>query len=238
MPLLILDKAEYIFLCLMLVTVLSIQSDAQAVIDAETLPPTESHVVKGEKNNSNQLKPVSDGQHPDKSEMFEPPSFMTLVEPVGGSDQKAATSEIQTGQNSQQPNSSSLQAGWFPSITNVVNESQGRKKNEEIINKVANWSTGKPQHTPLKSLLGEASLETIAKSPKRKENVAPDLQKGDKSATTVNSILAPESPLGQVANREIGKEWNSPARYPAEIKREKRKSRPYWAQFVCCSTVH
>ena len=131
-----------------------------------------------------------------------------------------------------------MQAAWFPSITHVANESQGRKKNEETIAKVTNWSTGK-QHTPLKSLLGEASLETRAKSPKRKENVAPDLPKGDKAAaTTVNSILAPESPLGQAAIGEIGKEWNSPARYPTEIKREKRKSRPYWVQFMCCSSVH
>ncbi|PON55711.1 Zinc finger, C2H [Parasponia andersonii] len=217
------------------VSVLSIQSDAQAVIDAETLPPTESQAAIGEENNSNQSKPVSEGQHPDKSETFEPPSFMTLVEPGSWNDQKSI-SDIRTGQNSQQPKSSSLQAGWFPSITHVVNESQGRKKNEEIIAKVTNWSTGK-QHTPLKNLLGEASLDIRAKSPKRKENVAPDLHKGDKAETTV-SILAPKSPLGQAANREIGKEWNSPARYPTEIKREKRKSRPYWVQFVCCSSVH
>ncbi|KAF4357082.1 uncharacterized protein LOC115722359 isoform X1 [Cannabis sativa] len=209
------------------VSVLSIQSDAQAVIDTETLPSTESQAIIGEKTDS---KPVSsEGQHQDKSEMFEPPSFMTLVEPVSvGNGQKAATAaEIQTGQNSQQ-------AGWFPSITQVVNESPGRKKNEEIIAKVTNWSTGKQQHTPLKNLLGEASIETRAKSPNRKENVATT------TTTTVNSILAPESPLGHAgADREIGKEWNSPARYPTEIKREKRKSRPYWAQFVCCSSsVH
>ncbi|XP_062109267.1 uncharacterized protein LOC133819904 [Humulus lupulus] len=219
------------------VSVLSIQSDAQAVVDADSLPPSESQVAIGEKTDSNQLKPASEGQHPDKSDMFEAPSFLTLVEPGNG--EKATLDEIQTGQNSQQPKSPASQAGWFPSITQVINESPGRKKNEDIIAKVTNWSTGKQQHTPLKNLLGKASVEARAKSPKRKENVAPDIQKGEK-ATTVNSILAPESPLGHAAaDREIGKEWNSPARYPAEIKREKRKSRPYWAQFVCCSSsVH
>ncbi|KAL5542714.1 hypothetical protein UlMin_010424 [Ulmus minor] len=222
------------------VSVLSIQSDMQTGADAEALAQTGSQAATGEKTNSNQSKVVSELQHPDKSEMYEPPSFMTLVETGGGNNQNAAASEIQTVQNSQQQQSSSLQAGWFPSITQVVNESPGRKKNEEIIAKVTNWTAGK-QHTPLKNLLGEASLENRAKSPKRKENVAPELQKSDQAATTtVNSIMAPESPLDQAAtNREIGKEWNSPARYPTEIKREKRKpkNRPYWAQFVCCSSV-
>jgi len=57
-----------------------------------------------------------------------------------------------------------------------LNESQGRKKNEEIIAKVTNWSTGEqhpslrsPQHTPLKSLLGKASMETKSKPLNAKE---------------------------------------------------------------------
>jgi hypothetical protein len=57
-----------------------------------------------------------------------------------------------------------------------LNESHGRKKNEEIIAKVINWSTGEqhpslrsPQHTPLKSLLGKASMETKSKPLNAKE---------------------------------------------------------------------
>jgi len=177
--------------------------------------------------------------------MFEAPSFMTLVEPTDGGDQETGASEIQTGQNLQQQ-STSLQAGWFPSLTNVVNESQGRKKNEEIIAKVTNWSTGK-QHTPLKSLLGEASLESKAKSKKPKETPAPAIQKDETVpkdngaiATTVNSILDIKSPTSQAAKTETKREWNSPARYPSEIKREKRKvkGRPYWVQFVCCTSIN
>ncbi|EXB73708.1 hypothetical protein L484_026874 [Morus notabilis] len=213
------------------VSVISIQSDAQAVIDVDTVQPIESQPVIGERGNSKESKPASGRQYPDKSDMFEPPSFMTLVESGGENDKKAKADEIQT-------KSSTVQAGWFPSIAHVVNESQGRKKNEQKIAKVTNWSTGKP-HSPLKNLLGEASLETRAKSPKRKDR-APSPQKDDKAASTVSSIPAPEPPLDQAANRETGNEWNSPARYPTEIKREKRKpkGRPYWAQFMCCSSVH
>ncbi|CAI0397651.1 unnamed protein product [Linum tenue] len=169
----------------------------------------------------------------DKTDMFEAPSFMTLVEPRTAGDQKAAgaSSEIHSAQNPQQ---SKAQAGWFPSITNVVNESQGRKKNEEIIAKVTNRShTGGKQHTPLKSLLGEANQETKSRSSPThvKENAAVVVSKvrdnGVRSSTTIQ-----EEGAGR-------KEWNSPARYPAEIKREKRKEkgRPYWAHLVCCASV-
>lgn len=221
-------------------TVLSTQSDAQAIIDAEALPPAGSQGTRGEIH-SKQPKAASGREHPDKSEMFEPPSFMTLVESGGGRDEKATDSEIQTVQNPQQSNSSPLQAGWFPSLTHVVNESQGRKKNEEIIAKVTNWSTGK-QHTPLKNLLNEASLERKPRSPTPKEN-----QKGDKAAKdsvpvakTGNSILDPLSPASKIASQEAGKEWDSPARYLSDINMEKRKEKrkPYWVQFVCCSSVN
>lgn len=228
-------------------TVLSTQSDAAVVIDAEALPSSDSQAsAKAEKGNL--VKPreaAEEQQHSEKSDMFEAPSFMTLVESRDGVDQKAAASEIQMGQNSQQQ-SASLQAGWFPSLTHVVNESQGRKKNEEIIAKVTNWSTGK-QHTPLKTLLGEASLETKSKSPRHKENPAPAIQKDETVpkdngafATTVNTILGPVSPTNEAAKSQAKKEWNSPARYPSEIKREKRKvkGRPYWVQFVCCSSMN
>ncbi|KAJ4975262.1 hypothetical protein NE237_000368 [Protea cynaroides] len=92
------------------------------------------------------------------SDTFVAPSFMTLVEPDKGNDQLTASSKIQTVQNLQQPNSSSLQAGWFPSLTCDVKDSEGRKRNEEIIAKVSNWSAAK-QHTPLRSLLVKATLK-------------------------------------------------------------------------------
>ncbi|TKY59932.1 hypothetical protein E2542_SST17027 [Spatholobus suberectus] len=225
------------------VSVLSMQSDAPpAVIDAEISPSTGLLAsTEAGKSNLNNPKAASDRRQSGKSEMFEPPSFMTLVEPRQVSS-KAAASEVQKGQNPQQPDSTS-QAAWFPTLTQVVNESQGRKKNEEIIAKVTNWSTSK-EHTPLKSLLGEAAHSNKPKSPKMEDNSVN--QKSGKvpenngsGLTTVNSILGPESPAAQVVKGEAAKEWNSPARYPADIKREKRKvkSRPYWIQLVCCTSV-
>ncbi|KAG5015322.1 hypothetical protein AAZX31_08G104300 [Glycine max] len=221
------------------VSVLSMQSDAPAVTDAETLPSTGLLASTG-KSSLNNSKATPDRQQSGNSEMFEPPSFMTLVDPSQVSP-KASASEVQKGQNTQHTDSTS-QAAWFPTLTQVVNESQGRKKNEEIIAKVTNWSTSK-EHTPLKSLLGEAAHSSKPRSPKMENSVNQKsgkvLEKNGSGLTTVNSILGPESPVAQVVKGEAAKEWNSPARYPADIKREKRKvkSRPYWIQLVCCTSV-
>lgn len=228
------------------ISVLSTQSDIPSVVDAENLSSTDNLAsAEAKKLNSKKLEAATEGQHSEKSDVFEAPSFMTLVEPGSGSNERAAVSHIETVHNLEQQKAPS-QAGWFPSLTHVMNDSQGRKKNEERIAKVTSWSTGK-QHTPLKSLLGEANLETKPKSPKPKENEAPVIQKDETAAKdngavpmTVSAIVGPEVPPTEPAKRETGKEANSPARYPADIKREKRKvkGRPYWVQFVCCSSVN
>ncbi|XP_059632088.1 uncharacterized protein LOC132274766 isoform X2 [Cornus florida] len=217
------------------VSVLSIQSDAPAAVDAEAL--------RSEKGNLEKPKPASKGHHSENSDAFEAPSFMTLVESGSEIDQKVASSEIHL-QDAQRSRSEALQAGWFPSLTNVVNDSQGRKKNEEIIAKVTNWSTGK-QHIPLKNLLGEANHETKPKSPNTRPS--PTVIQNDETAarnngvsapkpTTVHTILRPEAST----DRAAGKAWNSPARYPTDNKKEKRKikGKPYWVPFVCCSSVN
>ncbi|XP_012572325.1 uncharacterized protein [Cicer arietinum] len=212
-------------------SVFSTLSDAPAVIDAKTLPST-GLLASTEAGNSNSNLPQAapaDRQLSGKSETFELPSFTTLVESirVATSPKGAAASEVHS---SQQSNSTS-QAGWFPTLNQVINVPEGKKKNEEITAKVRNWSSSK-EHTPLKSLLGEAINSNNAKSLKMEENNGSGL-------TTVNSILGPESPSSQVLKGEAANEWNSPARYPANIKREKRKlkSRPFWIQLVCCTTV-
>ncbi|CAN4090838.1 unnamed protein product [Withania somnifera] len=210
------------------ISVLSTQSELTAVPDAET---TDTRGL--EKSEHDLQKPTSGAEcHPDKSDDYEPPSFMTLVESGESANKKATASEIETQLNTQQSKMETLKAGWFPSITNVVNESLGRKKNEEIIAKVTNWSTGKQQHSPLKSLLGEArspNVKQVPPSVNKKVETAP-------KAKTVNSILSSEAPTA--ASKEAEKEWNSPARYPVNIKKEKRRTKPYWVPFVCCSSVH
>ncbi|KAK6161661.1 hypothetical protein DH2020_005042 [Rehmannia glutinosa] len=150
----------------------------------------------------------------DKSDVFEPPSFMTLVQSGGEGNQ-------------------ALQAGWFPSITNVLNESEGRKKNEEIIAKVTK------QHNPLKSLLNEVKSPNTKQVPaeNQKEDEIKHKDNGD-GVTTVSSVLNSEVPKDQDNNKDM-EEWNSPARYPVEIKKEKKKkAKSYWVPFVCCSSVH
>ncbi|XP_019235966.1 PREDICTED: uncharacterized protein LOC109216274 isoform X3 [Nicotiana attenuata] len=217
------------------VSVLSTQSESTAVPDAEATDTCE-------KSERDLQKPTSgvEERYPDKSDVYEPPSFMTLVESGENADKKASAPEIEAQLIAQQPKTEALKAGWFPSITNVVNESQGRKKNEEIIAKVTNWSTGK-QHTPLKNLLGEAKSPNTKQVPSvnQKDETAATKKNGATTVTTVNSILSSEAPTEQAAaSKEAEKEWNSPARYPVDIKKEKRKTKPYWVPFVCCSSVH
>ncbi|KAK6161622.1 hypothetical protein DH2020_005003 [Rehmannia glutinosa] len=169
----------------------------------------------------------------DKSDVFEPPSFMTLVQSGGECNQVSAVSEIEAVQNNQQPDSHALQAGWFPSITNVLNESEGRKKNEEIIAKVTK------QHNPLKSLLNEVKSPNTKQVPaeNQKEDEIKHKDNGD-GVTTVSSVLNSEVPKDQDNNKDM-EVWNSPARYPVEIKKEKKKkAKSYWVPFVCCSSVH
>ncbi|XP_009769780.1 uncharacterized protein [Nicotiana sylvestris] len=217
------------------ISVLSTQSESTAVPDADATDIRE-------KLERDLQKPTSGAEerHPNKSDVYEPPSFMTLVESGENADKKGSVPEIEAQLIAQQPKTEALKAGWFPSITNVVNESQGRKKNEEIIAKVTNWSTGK-QHTPLKNLLGEAKSPNTKQVPSvnQKDETAATKKNGATTVTTVNSILSSEGPTEKAAaSKEAEKEWNSPARYPVDIKKEKRKTKPYWVPFVCCSSVH
>ncbi|KAK4435809.1 hypothetical protein Salat_0744400 [Sesamum alatum] len=183
-------------------------------------------------NNSHKHKTTTEEAHPDKSDVFEPPSFMTLVQSGGDEGVRvSAASEIETVHNSQKANSDALQAGWFPSLTNVVNESEGRKKNEEVIAKVTNWSPVK-QHGPLKNLLNEVKSPNTKQVPSANQNDEPEPKDKGAGVMTVNSVMGPDTDKNM-------EEWNSPARYPIEIKKEKKKKgKSYWVPFVCCSSVH
>lgn len=133
-----------------------------------------------------------------KPDVYEPPSFMTLVEPEV-KDQKPEVKDAE-------------KAGWFPTIGNVSNESEGRKKNEEAIAKVTNWSSGK--HSNLKNLLGEA------KSPSAKE------------AVTVEN-------KDECATEKVNQELSSPPKLIEDGKKEGKKVKGRsWMPFVCCSSVN
>ncbi|XP_073283048.1 uncharacterized protein [Primulina huaijiensis] len=192
--------------------------------NSQSSPRSETNMQNSERRN---IK-----VHQSKSDDFEPPSFMTLVQPGKAPESVAAptASEIEPVQHNQQQKSESLQAGWFPSLTNVVNDSLGRKKNEEIIAKVTNWNASKEHRGQLKNLLNEA------KSPNTKQQKNETSQKDNgATGTTMSSVVEPEEPKLEIPYKE---DWNSPARYPTVIKKEKKKGKPYWVPFVCCSSVN
>ncbi|KAL2332629.1 hypothetical protein Fmac_013842 [Flemingia macrophylla] len=194
---------------------------AQGVIDVEALPSSDSvRSTEAGKSNLKDHKAASKTQQFETPEMFEAPSFMTLVEPGHA----VAASKVHNGLN-QHPSSTSSEAGWFPTLTQVTNESQGRKRNEEIIAKISNYRTIK-QRTPPQSPLTEASHSNKPESPKLEEN----------SVINKNG----ESPAAKGVKGEGGKPWNSPASKPADNKRKNKKvkSKQNWIPFVCCSSVN
>ncbi|CAA2933734.1 to-interacting 1 [Olea europaea subsp. europaea] len=206
-------------------SVVSLQSDPTPTAETDS-----QGAEKSEANIQKQEAKSTEG-HPHKSDDFEPPSFGTLVQSAEKVNQEGSASEIEMAQNAQQPKSEALPQGWFPSITNVVNESEGRKKNEETIAKVTNWSSEK-QHSPLKNLLSEAKSPNPKQVPAASQKDESATKDNDQATTTVNSTSGSGAP-----NKEM-EEWNSPARYPTEIKKEKKRGKPYWVPFVCCSSVH
>ncbi|KAK9072487.1 hypothetical protein SSX86_008921 [Deinandra increscens subsp. villosa] len=171
-----------------------------ASVDAESLQSAEKSKVNSVKSNAA------------TSDAFDPPSFMTLVEPES-KDKNSGSSEVKDSEP--QLNSENSKAGWFPTLTNVNNESEGRKRNEEAMAKVTNWSTGK-QSTPLKNLLGDAK----SPSGKQPEPVVP------KDEGTVNP--------------PVNDEVSSPPKLIEDEKKERKKvkGRSSWVPFMCCSSVN
>ncbi|CAH2079263.1 unnamed protein product [Thlaspi arvense] len=110
-------------------------------------------------------------------------------------------------------------------------------KNQEItMEKTTSWSSAKEQHVPLKNLLSEArSPRLLAAAEAKKDNESNNIPR-------VSSILGQETSPEDgrwPERREVSEEWNSPAKYPVDLKKEERKvkGRPFWVPFVCCSSV-
>ncbi|KAL9232738.1 hypothetical protein vseg_007810 [Gypsophila vaccaria] len=196
------------------VSVMSTTSDA--IPTADTIALNHPRSLESEESPSKVPNPVMESQHSQNQ---------VSVEPEIGIQQVECTSEI------------------HPS-----NEPNRGTKDKEIIDKVAKWDSGK-QNTPLKTLLGEATAKSRAESPIHhyqtssstsvlKTDAIPGTNNG-LSAKTENVILNSDHAEMETAHEETGKEWNSPARYPVNIKTEKRRSKKtYWAPFLCCSSVN
>lgn len=206
-------------------------TEAPTLLSAEAAPNISSQTSMASSDAILKKGSTSKEHRADSTELFEAPSFMTLVEPVKDANRQRASPELHSSQKPQSPNSPS-QAGWFPSLANVVNDSQGRKKNKEIIAKVVNWSSGKT-HTSLSRLLIEANLESKHKSLIAQERAALITRKGEVSKDI--------RPLGQTTTKNstakgvTNKEYNSPQARSPITKRERRK---IWVPFMCCSSIN
>lgn len=151
-----------------------------------------------------------------KSYAFEDPA---LVESKGEIF-KPKTSEIKavSVQNSQPPKPEA----------NVSNETEGRKRNEEAIAKVTNWSTGEHPAAPLKNLVSEAK----SSNPKQLSTMIQNDEAAEKISDPEKSNLTSGTPPG---NQDP-----SPPKFIGEGKKvgKKTKGRASWVPFICCSSVN
>ncbi|KAI3996710.1 hypothetical protein MKX01_041010 [Papaver californicum] len=104
----------------------------------------------------------------------------------------------------------------------ILTQTTQGEKNEDSSAKLS-LDSGKTHSTSLRSLLGSI-IES--KKVKTKQNDDGHLPK------TVNSTTATESTMK--TNQQ--KEWDSPARFPVTMHREKRKPKQ-WVPFMCCSSA-
>ncbi|KAL9252483.1 hypothetical protein AKJ16_DCAP10201 [Drosera capensis] len=201
----------------------SAPSDVEVIPSNDFQESAEKEMASLKHEGSVRLQPGVGSQQSDNSDLFDPPSFMTLVEPKVDDALKDSVSETQTQQNPEQKGSPSPQAGWFPSVAHVAaSESPGRKRNEEIIAKVS-----KSQRVALRSLLGEAyDDEKQAKPPSGKENVPLVGTKNGNSVTDAEAAT------------DAGKEWSSLPKYLTKSKSEKGKPRSWWLPFLCCASAN
>nr|XP_019707085.1 uncharacterized protein LOC105048895 isoform X2 [Elaeis guineensis] len=152
--------------------------------------------------------------------IFEEPPFMTHVKP----DRPSVAHEIQSIQNSQ-------------------DESEARKKNEDIAAKFARGNSRKI-HVPLKILLAEANVEnqqvTNAQGHYKPMQDKTSQTSQDEGCTrkTWSSKIASEKPTEPSLSREDYKEWNSPARFPVHKNQKRReKGKQPWMPFICCPSI-
>lgn len=193
---------------------------------SDTPPANDTPASNQSAAKDHELKPMMESQNSESKKPVEPHSAIGAIEGV---------SEIQTLEEQKENKKTS----WSSSVAHVDNAPHGGKRNEEIIAKVTNWSTEK-QHMPLKALLGEATARSRAESPIHTLQSDETSVANNGNSKSENVILSSDNPTSEASKEEMGKEWNSPARYPVNIKTEKRKgkSKPYWAPFLCCSSVN
>ncbi|KAG5090185.1 hypothetical protein JHK82_048963 [Glycine max] len=134
--------------------------------------------------------------------------------PSNLNDPKAAS------EGQQHPSSTSSQAGWFPTLTQAINESQGRKKNEEIVAEITNRNS--EQKTPPQSPLSEAANSNKLESPKLEESSI--FGKNGESAAAAKAVKG-EGEKGSNSSADIRR------------KNKKVKSKLYCTPCMCCSSV-
>ncbi|XP_010435178.1 PREDICTED: uncharacterized protein LOC104719033 [Camelina sativa] len=148
---------------------------------------------------------------------------------------KSLVSSPLVSRNNASSNAFESNLGSVSGVSGGVSKPENVSQNQEItLEKTTSWSSAKEQHVPLKNLLSEAR--------------SPRVQQEAKAQNESNNIPRVSSILGQETSpedgrwpekREVSEEWNSPAKYPVDLKREERKvkGRPFWVPFVCCSNV-
>ncbi|KAJ0969158.1 hypothetical protein J5N97_022035 [Dioscorea zingiberensis] len=192
---------------------------AKHITDELPAPETETLVVMNNLHPSSIEKKGAEAET-DCMDIFEAPSFVTLVEP---------------GMQRAQPMQKKQLTRSSPSVPQIINESPERKS-EEIIAKVVGWSPQRPP-VPLKTLLDEANRDS-----RRRMLLARDRSlssTGTMPQISRRTSAEPTSTLATKYYKEyfVGvdeKVWNSPARFPMVRKRRSKGRFLPWRPFICC----
>ncbi|XP_049931922.1 uncharacterized protein LOC116247674 isoform X2 [Nymphaea colorata] len=185
-------------------------------------------------------------QNSDGADMFEPPSFMTLVEVAGDHGAKLKPPEMKPEYAVQKPTSPATEAAWFPSLPSVVNDSGARKKNEESITKAVN---SKRARTPLKNLLVENTEKGGTKVEDLKATAKDDVKsEGTLVMKTKAETKAPELESDKVRSSKFKLDSSATITASTGIisppklfgnKKDKRKNRGLHSwMYVCCSSIN
>lgn len=153
----------------------------------------------------------------DKQDAFEGP--LMEVEPNEENvDQNEVKVKVKVEEDSQPLKSEGVLVG--------NNESEGRKRNEEAIAKVTNWSTSEQASGALKNLVSVSEAKSL--SPKELK-----VQKNDDEVEVVEKI-------SEVGKSNLVNKETSPPKYIGEGKkvRKKAKGKVSWVPFACCSSIN
>ncbi|XP_023739610.1 uncharacterized protein LOC111887665 [Lactuca sativa] len=167
----------------------------------------------------------------DKQDAFEGP--LMEVEPNEENvDQNQVKVKVKVEEDSQPLKSEGVLVG--------NNESEGRKRNEEAIAKVTNWSTSEQASGALKNLVSVSEAKSLSPKELKIQKDDDEVEVVEKISEVGKSNLVNNEKISEVGKSNLVNKETSPPKYIGEGKkvRKKAKGKVSWVPFACCSSIN